>query len=287
MSVLLKRCAWLAVGAVLATALPGCGGGSGTANNSSDPTRGTLALTLTFPPQSNFATRAATKTQTRAAAKAHTKATGTGTNPATGIPVGSATLKVTLTDPTTGAQLAAPRLVNGPLTSGTLPSMVTINFPLVPVGPVRVSAQAYPDTNAAQNPLATGQADGTVAPLTTTTINVPLTVTAATVRALPTSISLLLPPPSMPLSDGTGGTTTPPTATITGSVLNSANQPVLFPLVYISNDPMIARVNYNPQNSGTATVTGLLPGNTTITVVEVNSGLMATVPVTVSFSTGQ
>jgi hypothetical protein len=231
----------------------GCGGsGSGSASALTDATRGALTLKVTFPP-----TRAVTaKQKTRAFAG--------------NIPLGSRSIQVTLTNPTTGLQAAPPRLVAAPTTtSGTLPAQITIQYALLPPGPIRADATVFPDSTGEEHPLATGSVSGQILPQSTTRLTVNFTLTLAHFSVAPVRV-ILTPIP------GPGHTTT-----LTASATDESDRLLRYPLFWLSRDPGIANVTFDPNSPETATVTGVAEGATVITVVEPNSGMTATVDVTV------
>jgi hypothetical protein len=233
----------------------GCGGGSGESSagvlGGGNATRGTLSLSLSFSP-----TRAP-KTLLRARAF--------GGN----IPIGTHAVSVTVTNTSTGAKVADPKLITAPLSRpGPIPTTVHVDFANIPVGPVTVKAVAYPDQAGRGTPLATGSTTGQITAGATTNVLVPFTLTLVMLKASPTTV---------PVSSFAG--TPSHTAQVTASVLDGSDKPLQLPIYWLSQDPGIAQVAFDPNNPGTATITGVALGNTIVTLVEPNSGMTATVQV--------
>src|SRR5262249_42055762 len=63
--------------------------------------------------------------------------------------------------------------------SGSLDTPITINFALLPVGPVQIDVTAHPDTQALEAALGIGSGTGTIVPLGNTVVHIPLSLTAA------------------------------------------------------------------------------------------------------------
>jgi len=230
----------------------GCGGGSGTAaSNVAGGTRGTVTLTLNMPPSRTPRTAA----KTRAAGDF--------------IPLGTRAVQVAITDATTGAAVAPSQLITAPFANTTSPTIVTARFANVPVGSIRVQVTAFPDAAGQQTPLANGSATGQVNAGATTSLLVPLTLTLA---KLSTSPDTVIVDPTVTSSNHT--------ATITASALDGSNRTLNLPVYWLSMDPGVAQVTFDPANPTVATITGVSFGSATVVLVEPNSGMSATVDVT-------
>lgn len=234
----------------------GCGGGSGSAAtgtgaDAGNGTRGTLALTMNFQ-----ASRAAgTPGRTRAFNGF--------------IPIGTRAVLVQVFDPDSGAEIAPSQLVTAPLARAGLPAIVvSVQFMSLRVGPVRVRATAFPDAAGKKTPIASGSATGQIAASTTTNLAVNFSLTLAKLAATPANVSV---------SDIS--TQQSNIATVTATIVDSANRALQLPVFWLSRDPGIATVGFDVSNPTVATVTGIAFGATLITVVEPNSGMTATVNV--------
>ena len=239
-----------------AVLLAGCGsgGGSSVTGTAVDRSAGTLALNLTFP-----GTGKAVKSNTRAA---HTRAY------AGNIPVGTQLVKLVVTDALTNAVLAS-KDVNGPTSTGQLPSLITVNFPALPVGQVKVTATAFPDAAAALQPIATGSVTATIQSLTTTNVTLNMALTLSSIKITPATVSL---------TDVTGPTHS---ATLKATVVNAANQSLVLPLYWTDGDPGIFSLTVSPTDPTQVTVTGIAGGTGTVTLYEPNSGTTTTATITV------
>jgi len=245
------------LGAGLALPLiAGCGSGSGTTggtNNTTDSMRGTLSLTLNVP---------ASRSAGKAAAK--TRASGGF------IPLGTHAIRVTVTDTATGASLAAPQVITDPFVQQTTaPTIINVSFANLPVGSVTVQAIAFPDALGQQTAIATGTGSAQINAGATVNVIIPLQLTLAKLSVTPISV------------DVTPGTTIPTgsSAPVTAMALDSANKPLLYPLTWLSQNPGIADVTFDPANPTAAIVHGIVDGQTVVTVIEPNSGMTASVDV--------
>ena len=247
----------LALCAVLAG---GCGGGgSAPAPASAAQSRGTVSVGLQF--ASLPKARAAVKGKTKSAAKPATRAPYPGN-----IPVGTLSVQVTITNPSTGAALAPPRIVTAPADVNGVKPLVTVQYAALPAGPVRVDVSAFPNDNATGNVLATGSATGQITALQTTTLSAPMALTIKSLTVSPNSIIL----------GNDGGQ-----ANIVAKALDANGQPLDLPLQYISSDPDIADVQLGSDPTQATIISGVPTGTIQITVYEPNSELSATVSVTV------
>lgn len=246
----LTRRALLGAGLALPL-LGGCGGGAGGSNNAaSNLTRGTLALTLTFP--------------NSRAAKPSKPTRVFGGN----LPVGARSVQVSVTDPATGAALAPAKLITAPVSANSLPGMTTVQFTSLPVGAVLVKAIVFPDAAAKQNPIATGSATGQIVASTTTTVNVTFTLTLAHFIVSKTRVDV-----SPSVTDQTHS------VTVDAIVQDASSRALLYPIYWLSSDPGIAQVTFDPADPTVATISGVQEGTTVVTLVEPNSGMTATVDV--------
>ncbi len=238
----------------------GCGGGGGAAapQFTADPTRGTVTVDLQF--ASAPAGRATVASKQKSGQEPRTRAGFAGN-----IPYGALSVRVNIVNPVTGAALAPERIVTAPATNSGLNPFVLIQFAALPVGPVRIDIAAFPKLDATGNALATGSVGGQIAAGQSITLAAPMTLTVTRVTVNPTQLTLIVL-----------GTPAP----IVAQALNASNQPLEFPLRYVSDDPDIADVSLSTQSPGQILVKApKVIGQTQITVVEPNSGLSAIVQV--------
>jgi hypothetical protein len=241
--------AWLA-----APLLGGCGGGSGPpalGSSADGGGRGTLALTMNFQ-----ASRAAKP-------RAGTRAFGGF------IPIGTRAVVVAVTNSTTGAALAPSQLIAAPLSGpGAIPTVVPVEFTGLPVGPVTVTATAYPDAAVQGVPIATGMASGHIVASSKTNLSVTFTLTLSKLTASPASVTV------DPFTTGAIHT-----AQVTATVADASGRALVLPIYWLSQDPGVAQVTFDPDSPGTATITAVAEGRTVVTLVEPNSGMTAAVAV--------
>jgi len=260
-----------ALGAIVASAVValvwGCGGsGPSLPQSPSGTGKGALKLVVNFPqPLKGAAKSAATfsgVSQSHRTAARSRDVPGAGD----GVPIGAQSVEVELTNPTTGADLVQPQIV-APAASG---QSVSVQFPLLPVGPVHVIASAFADTNATPPALATATADTTISDGATQQLTILLKDTATGIGLTSTSLAIDL---------NAGQTSTSNTATIFDA---SENTLTGLPLIWTSSDNTVAVVSYDPNNPATVTIFGLKAGTTTIEVREPNTGLTADATLTVT-----
>jgi hypothetical protein len=181
------------------------------------------------------------------------------------IPFGALSVRVTVTNPTTGAELAPQRIVGRPANNGSLEPLVNIQYAALPVGPVKVDVQAYRGLAGSGSLLATGSAAGQISALQLTTLTAPMKLTITHVTVNPNHLALG--------TDGDRGT-------FTAQALDANDNPIDMLIFYLSADPDIANVMISPIDPMSAIVTtGQPPGLTEIIAYEPNSGLFATVTV--------
>ena len=223
----------LAVTLLAAAAIYGCGG-SGPAS----PAVGTgnLAVKVQFGNlRASQGSRSATRQQS-------------------GVPLGAAVVKVTLTDPSTMANLAQPQIVPAPAAGQT----ATVQFDGIRIGPVHIAVAAYPDQSASLPPLALGQADATV----------------SSVATAPVMITVLPTADHITVAAGSGSLSSGSSLMLTATVFDSSNTSLTgYPLVWTSGNTNIVTVAVDPANPYSATLTGVTPGTATVEVREPNSGL--------------
>jgi hypothetical protein len=175
---------------------------------------------------------------------------------------------VSVVDAASGGAVVAPKLVPAPSDAGSLsPTTVNVQFSAIPVGSVMVKAVAYPDPAAKGNPLATGSASAQVTAGTVASATLVFALTVTTLTAAPTSIHI---------GPAAGSTNSLP---VMATVTDASNHALQLPIYWLSRDPDIAQVSFDPNAPTTATVTAVGLGSTIVTVVEPNSGLTATITV--------
>jgi hypothetical protein len=260
-----KRLRFIVVGlpALAAVLCGGCGGGgtsmSTAALSSQNAGRGTVAISLRF----------SAKPAPRAVFR-RPHARGVFTPPtlppyAGNIPYGARSVRVSVSDPTTGTALAPPRVVFAPNTATGVDPLVTIQYAALPVGSVKVDVEAHPNSDGSGNTVAAGSTTGTVRALQTTSVTVPLVLTIKRIVVSPDALNLG--------SDGD-------TATISAVAQDAAGQPLDVPLMYLSVDPDIADVQAQSGDPTMANVvTGVPRGTTQLVAYEPNSGVFAVVDV--------
>ena len=233
--------------------LLGCGGGSQSVSsgNISDQ-RGTLTLQVLFPQP------------LRSVASGSTSKADPGRYTLGDIPDGAFSLKIALTNPSTGAAIIPPRIVTAPASLSGVNTPVTINFAALPLGPIQVNVTAHPDTLGTENPLGVGSGTGTITPLGNTQLHIPLALTAKELKTA-NKINMSVASPGK----------------MDALILDKDGNLLKTPLVFTSLDTSIATV---PRNgiSGTpiqVTVTQSAPSGSSvgIKVLEPDSGLATTV----------
>ncbi|HLK59216.1 MAG TPA: hypothetical protein VKU00_21830 [Chthonomonadaceae bacterium] len=174
------------------------------------------------------------------------------------IPDGSYSIKIVLTNPTTGMAVSPPRIVTAPLaSSGSLATPITINFAALPLGPIQVDVTAHPDTQATETPLAIGSGTATIVPLGNTIVHIPLTLTADEL----TIVS------KIHVSQGKPGS-------LTARILDKQGNLLKTPLLFSSADTTIATVPATGLSGVAVAVTaGSQTGQVQIEVLEPDSGL--------------
>jgi hypothetical protein len=251
----------VALAAVALPALAGCGGGGSNLSSASaqDATRGAVTFNLQF--------AASPLSSSGRAAPVHTR-NKFGPPPlpafAGNIPYGTNSVRVVVTDPNTGAELAPARLVLKPATTSGVAPLLTVQYHALRVGPVKVDVSALPNHDGTGNALAVGSVTGQIVAQTTTTLTAPMTLTINHITVSPDSHSFN--------PDATSGD-------LTASALDSNGQPLEYILQFVSADPDI--VSVFPTGDSTAQVfAGRARGTTEVLVYEPNSGISTTVPVT-------
>lgn len=196
------------------------------------------------------------------------------------IPVGTLAVKVSVLDSFNGTQTrivtapvaTSPGTTNGNTNGGipglppggvsSVPPAVTLTFASVPAGPVTVTAVAYPDAAAAQNPLANASGTGTIVPLQTTNLKIPFVLTLD---------HITINPPALNVNFG-------PRITVTATAFNAQNQPVAFPLVFSVDQPSIINVS-GTNTPGQVTLARFRGGAANLVVTEVNSLMQKITPI--------
>lgn len=246
--------------AIGATLCGGCGGGGSAGLQSGvshGETRGTVSVNLQFPGAS------AGPVDGKAAARDENGPSAYAGN----IPYGARSVRVSLTNPSTGAVLAPARIVTSPTGQNGVQPRITAQFAALSVGPVRVDVAAFPKIDGSGNAVATGSVSGQISAGQTTVLDAPMRLTIRTLTANPTQLSLQ--------SDGDS-------AQITVTALDASNQSLTVPIRFVATDPDILMVQQSSLDPAMALVsTTQIRGATRITVVEPNSGLEANVPVVV------
>ena len=249
-------------GAMLMT---GCGGGSGTAVNTPvDTARGSIEFRVKFP----TATRGAT-----AAKAANQVSKPRGRAPYDGsIPLGSHSVKITVTNATTGALLVPARIVSDNERPDGVTGTIAVGFPLVPVGSAKVDVAAFPALDGTGAALANG---------TTMVVVTTNTITTATVLLNLTLDTLVVTPKTQQLHtlNGSGS------VIVDAQALDAQGNPLLYPLQYSSDTPTLADITNISPDFMHATISSSAslstPTPVTITVTEPNSGTTATAQVIV------
>ena len=255
--------------ALCAILCSGCGGGGGglspLPSAAVDSTRGTVAITLLFAANPPGRATAATKQADRRIRPTRAFAGN--------IPYGALSVRVTVTNPVTGANLAPPRIVTAPANDSGLKPLINVQYAALPTGPVRVDVAAFPNDNATGNVLATGSVTGQITALQTTTLTAPMVLRVKRISISPTD------------ADGTttlllqaGGDKIP----IVATALDATDQPLDLPLMYVSDDPDIANAALNPKDRTQVLVTSGVRGFTQIRFYELNSEISTIVRVFVS-----
>lgn len=247
----LSRRGLLAAGLALPL-FAGCGSGStgaGGTENAANGTRGTLNLTLNIPP----ARTAGTPAKSRAFGGY--------------IPLGTQSVMVTVKTGATGTVLAtALRVTDQSVGTNTSQGFLVLGFSDLPVGQVFVQAQALPDREGKLPPLATAEATTQITAGTTTNITMPLALTLTTFTVSPPVVTI------SPVQTAQNHT-----AILTATVRDAMNRDLQLPVYWVSENPGVAQVAFDPNNPTTATITGVSAGTTNVTVVEPNSGMTASV----------
>ena len=193
------------------------------------------------------------------------------------IPKAANSIRIRITDPVSGVDLAQPQLIPRP----TTPGPVTVEFDLIPAGPIRVVAAAYSDY-AGTVELAAGSTVGQVTGGEQTDITVLLvmsvsldftdvTLSAAAAHAVRQSAPQALLDPRV----------TPPNSTVVhATVLDPANNPMPgFTVNWQTADPSVAALTVSPTDANTVQISGVAAGDTVVTATEPSSGMFARVTV--------
>lgn len=243
--------------------LAGCGGGGGSASQNqlaTDSTHGALSFRIVFPTiKRSVSSGVSTRVHTRVYDGS--------------IPVGSHSVSIRLTNPTTGALLAPVRVVNDTQRPDGVTGSISVGFGLLPAGPIKVDIATFPDLAAAGNVLATGTANGQIVALQTTTLDIGLTLTLAT---------LTLTPPTQTIHTFQAP---PMNGQVMGTAKDANGKPLIYPLEYTVNITDILTVDTVSPDFMVATLRPLVsfqtPTPVMVTVTEPNSGMTATVQVIV------
>jgi len=254
-----KKIGFIMGAAVLSTALSGgCGGGGSSlspqsASNQAS-TRGDVTVNLQF--ANRPASRAALQPRNGG------RFTPGPTPPYAGnIPFGALSVRITVTNPATGKELAPAGVVRDPADSSGIKPLVTVQFAALPVGPVRLDVSAFPNHDGTGSVLATGSVSGQIMPLQMTTLSAPMALTVRTVTVSPKTVTL----------DGD-------TADITASAQDANSLPLDLPLTFFATDPDIVSVFISSSNTARI-IPNIARGKTEVVVVEPNSGLFDVVQV--------
>ena len=249
--------------ALCATLAGGCGGGGASlapqAPSEQNAQRGAVALDLQFAsiPVSRAASGKAGISRTPVSRAVY----------AGNIPYGALSVRVTVTNPVTGAVLAPARTITSPVDVNGLKPLITVQYPALPVGPLRVDVAAFPNDNATGNILATGGVTGQIVGAQTTTLSAPMALTIVKITANPSPINLAVD----------GGR-----ATITVTGMDGGGQPLDLPYMFVPNDPDMVSVTVDPQHGGVATIVSAnIRGTTRITAYDPNSGLSVIIPIAI------
>src|SRR5207253_638902 len=106
------------------------------------------------------------------------------------IPRGSHSVRITLTDPASGDSLSPARVVSDTERPDGITGSITVGFPLLRVGPVKVDVTAHPDLVAQGTPLATGSVTSSISANTTTSTSVQMVLTLNRIVVAPPSQTL-------------------------------------------------------------------------------------------------
>ena len=255
-----------------AVTLTGCGAGetattltnSPVAQQPADTTRGSLEFRVSFP---------TAKRGAAAPAKPHVTR-GNGSYDGS-VPLGSHSVKITLTDPVSNTLLAL-RIVSDTQRPDGVTGVIVVGFPLLRAGAAKIDIAAFASTDATGAALATGTGNATITANTTTEATVNLTLTLS---------KLVAGPPTQPLHTFTQGV--PATVVVDAQATDSQGNPLLYPLEYSSDNPQVADITAITPDFMHATIGALqtpkTPQPVTITVTEPNSGMTASAIVVVQF----
>ncbi len=268
-----KALAMVAVGLTpAAIVITGCGGGGHTAvlAPGQSANRGVLTLKVTFPKRKSG--NAASKKSRHAHVGRPSMGGGGGYDGS--IPQGTLSVKVVLLNPTTGAALALPQVIQAPPDSAGVDTPQTVSFTNLPVGPVRVQVQAFPTLMAdtAQgpgegNPIAVGTSDAQIVANQTVASQVLLQLTIDHVTLTPSGVTLI------PFQGQNS-------VIMTAQAFDKNNAPLIYPFTFDTSDLNVATISQIDNH--TVEVDANNSGTATITATEVNSQMIATSLVTVS-----
>lgn len=260
MSIFRKISAVFAAGTLLT--LAGCGGGGSNLatgqTGSQNASRGAVALNLQFAAQP-------TATKSRTAISAHNSDISMRTRApyAGNIPYGALSVRVVVTDPATGAEVAPARLITRPATTSGVVPLVTVQYPALRIGAVKVDVAALPNDDGTGNALAVGSVTGQIAAQTTTTLTAPMTLTIDHITVSQKSISLDV------VNNSAGFDAIP---------MDKNNQPLDYILQFVSADPDIVTV-FPTGDTSAQVIRQSVRGASEILVYEPNGGVFATVSI--------
>jgi len=269
----IKFGAGLIAALIAATALVGCGSGDGRPLTSStaggtqagDSAHGSLQFRLVFPKSKRSVTPA----------KPGARGVIPGGFYDGSIPFGSHSVKISVTNPTTGALLAPARVVNDATRPDGVTGTIAVGFGLLPVGLVNIAITAHPDLEATGNPLATGTGTATIVANDTAFADMLLTLTLKNLSVTPptqTLHTLMMPFPS---------------GMVDAQAQDAQGKPILYPLEYSTDNTGVLEVTEVSADFMHATVTPkiFVEGQgipVTVTVTEPNSGATEQVQVIVA-----
>ena len=255
----------IVVGALVSS---GCGTGSNAAtaadasvaSQQSNAARGSLQFRLVFP---------------TAKRSANSSARTRGPDGFDGsIPLGSHSVKITVTNAATGALVTPARIVNDSARPDGVTGTIIVGFPLLPVGPVKIDITAHPDRTASGNPLATGTGTATIAANDTAIAAILMQLTIKTFTVSPPRQTLSAR--QQPFQSGM----------VDAQALDAQGRPLLYPIEYSIDNPGVAQITAVSADFMHATITPLQTPETQVTVLvtatEPNSGMTGTVRVVIT-----
>lgn len=249
----------------------GCGEGSKTAGTNqalaTDSRHGALQFRISFPP----ITRSPKTKQYlgKASSAKRTREVGTG-----GIPIGTQSVRISLTNPNTNTPIVADRVINNNQRPVNGEPSIVVGYALIPVGPIRAKITCHSDLEANSPAIGEGVGTGVIQALTTTTIRITITLLLSTLTLQPSTLDLDL------------NNTPSDIGTLTGTARDAQGNILNLPLQYTIANNQVAIVSSVSSDFRNATIVPISPGVTTVTVTEVNSGRTASSTVNVTFGGG-